>query len=389
MKPSLQLIAFTSFAALATTACPDDNEPGADTIDDTSDAVDTSDTADTTADGTDTTADTFPDTADTGGDTTADTTPDTTDTIHPVLAVGLDELAAAGDPADWIELFNAGTSEVDLTGWLFRDDDPTHAYVFPAGSSLAAGAYLVLTRDDTTVTGFDFGLGGADAAFLYDPDERLVDQTTWLEGESPVGGSWGRIPNASGAFQTLVAPTPGAANVDNPASTCGNDVIEALEVCDATQFGDLTCASFGWGGGTLTCADECSRVAHDACTARDPGLVINEVESDEADRIELHNGTPATIDISGWVVSDSGGGSYTLPAATTLASGAYLVLERDVNHTFGLGDSDAVTLTDGGGTVVDSVGWSAGRAIPSYCRTPNGVGGFRTCDDQTFGNANF
>ena len=228
-----------------------------------------------------------------------------------------------------------------------------------------------------------------DAAFLYDPDERLVDQTTWLEGESPVGGSWGRIPNASGAFQTLVAPTPGAANVDNPASTCGNDVIEALEVCDATQFGDLTCASFGWGGGTLTCADECSRVAHDACTARDPGLVINEVESDEADRIELHNGTPATIDISGWVVSDSGGGSYTLPAATTLASGAYLVLERDVNHTFGLGDSDAVTLTDGGGTVVDSVGWSAGRAIPSYCRTPNGVGGFRTCDDQTFGNANF
>ncbi len=388
MRAQVALFVLTGLTAL-TTACSDDPKPGADTIDDTSDVVDTSEVADT-GDATEITPDTSDatDTTETTSDTgeTVDTGAEV-EVIQP-LAVVVNEVAATGDPADWVEIYNAGTAAVDMTGWLLRDSDPTHAYVFASGSSLAAGAYLVLERDDTGVAGFTFGLGGADAVFLYDLDQNLISTTSWNEGESPAGRSWGRIPNASGDFKTLVNPSRGAINMDNPASTCGNDTIEGLEVCDGTAFGDTTCGTFGWGGGALGCIDDCTRISQSACAARAPGLVLNEVESDESDRIEIYNGTANGLDLAGFQVTDSGGGSYTLPEDSTIAAGGYLVLERDISHTFGLGDEDSVTLLDSDGEIIDSIGWLPGRAIPSYGRTPNGVGGFRTSNDQTFGNEN-
>ena len=374
--------AFTSIAALALTACSDDNGSNDDTINDTSGDVDP-DTTDTT-DTADTSDSTDPDTADTAQPDTTDTNvPDTT----PLLAVVINEVAATGDPNDWIELYNAGASTVDLTGWLVRDDDATHAFVFGANTTLAAGAYLVIERDPTN-GGFDFGLGTADAVLLYDASSTLVDSTSWLTGQSPAGAAWGRFPNGSGTFKTLLAPTRGAANVDNPASTCGNGTLEGLEICDTNDFLGLSCATWGWGGGTLECLTNCTQIGQSKCTARAAGLVINEVESDDTDRIELYNGTAATLNLADYTVLDDSANSFVLPAGKTIAAGGYLVLERDIDHTFGLGDADSVELLDKSGTRVDFIAWVRGQAIPSYCRTPNGTGGFRTCDEQTFGNPN-
>jgi hypothetical protein len=350
-------------------ACGDDSGSG-DTIDDTQSDVDSADA----------------DTVDTTGDTTPpDGLPDTSNTGTVII----NELAALGAPEDWVEFHNPGTSPVDISGWLFRDNDETHAYVFPAGSVVAAGGYKVVERLVDSGNGFDFGLGGADGAFLYDPNDRLVDQTTWLEGDSPVAGSWGRIPNASGAFKTLIAPTPGAANVDNPAQTCPNGVREGLEVCDGTDFGALSCQSLGWGGGSLTCLEQCTRIGVTSCTAREAGLVINEVESDEQDRIELFNGSGAAVNVGGFTLTDMGDNVFTIPVGTTIEAGAYKVFTRDVDHTFGLGDADGVTLARANGEVIDMIGWQRGQAIPSFCRLPSGTGGFATCDNQTFGGANF
>lgn len=378
------LSACTGLTAL-TTACSDDPDKAGDTIDDTQEVVDTSETSDAT-DATEATETAQPETTD--ATEASETTPET-EVVQPILAIVVNEVAAAGDPTDWIELYNAGTSAVDMTGWTLSDSDPTHTYVFSPGSSLAAGDYLVLERDDTGIAGFNFGLGGADAVLLYDVDSRLVDQTSWNDGESPLDRSWGRFPNGSGVFKTLVTPTRGAANIDNPNSTCGNNAIEGLEVCDGTALGDLTCRAFGWGGGTLTCEADCEGVAQTTCTARAAGLVLNEIESDETDRIEIYNGTANSIDLAGFTVTDGGGGDYELPEDSIIQAGGYLVLERDIAHTFGLGDEDTVTLLDTDAEIVDQISWPNGAAIPSYCRTPNGTGGFRSCDDQTFGNANF
>lgn len=388
--------ALAGFAAVAVTACSDDNGSSADTIDDTSgdvdpDTKDTTDTADT-VDTTDTNDTAQPDADDTTEPDTTDTTaPDTTDTsvpdTTPLLAVVINEVAATGDPNDWIELYNAGASTVDLTGWLVRDDDATHAFVFGANTTLAAGAYLVIERDPTN-GGFDFGLGTADAVLLYDASSTLVDSTSWLTGQSPAGAAWGRFPNGSGNFKTLLGPTRGAANVDNPASTCGDGTPEGLEICDTNDFLGLSCATYGWGGGTLECLTNCSQIGQSKCTARAAGLVINEVESDDTDRIELYNGTAVTLDLAGYSVLDDSANAFVLPAGKTIAAGGYLVLERDIDHTFGLGDADSVELLDKSGARVDFIAWIRGQAIPSYCRTPNATGGFRTCDEQTFGNPN-
>lgn len=357
--------------SLSLGACGDDSS--GDTIDDTTTDVDT----DTNP----------PDTTDTNDtNDTNDADPDTT----PTFVVVINEVAPAGDPADWVELHNPTQVGADISGWVFKDNDDAHGYQFPSGTVIPAGGYKVIERIEPGLgEGFDFGLGGADSARLYDAGGVLVDETAWLDGAAPVDRSWGRIPNASGAFMTLITPTPGAANEPNPTQVCDNGEREGLEVCDQTDFDGLSCVGLGWGGGTLSCLESCTRVGTNGCTARAAGLVINEVESDETDRIELYNGSGANIDLSGFTYTDEGDNTFTIASGTTIAAGAYLVFERDIHHVFGLGDSDGLVLKDGDGAEVDRVSWGIGQAIPAWCRMPNGTGGFRTCDNQSFGAANF
>ena len=48
---------------------------------------------------------------------------------------------------DWVELFNNGSSLVDLSDWQLRDASDFHIYTFPTGVTLGAGEYLLLARD--------------------------------------------------------------------------------------------------------------------------------------------------------------------------------------------------------------------------------------------------
>lgn len=53
---------------------------------------------------------------------------------------------ATNSPEQWIELFNRGTGTVDLTGWRIEEDNELF-FDFPAGKTIAAGAYLLVARD--------------------------------------------------------------------------------------------------------------------------------------------------------------------------------------------------------------------------------------------------
>ena len=107
--------------------------------------------------------------------------------------------------ADWVELRNAGASDVNLTGWYLTDDggNPTK-WAFPAGTIVPAGGYkLVLCDENSDLTGqvylhTNFKLSeGGEKVRLYN-GAALVDEVDYPRvdawhtfGRSSVDGTLG------------------------------------------------------------------------------------------------------------------------------------------------------------------------------------------------------
>ncbi len=104
-------------------------------------------------------------------------------------------------------------------------------------------------------------------------------------------------------------------------------------------------------------------------------VVINEFTAGSAGKIELFNAGDAAADLTGWQVDDIASGGYapkTLPAGTTLAPGAYLVVGyAGVNHA----SADQVRVLDATGAVRDAQSnFYAGSSTLGLCfgRQPDG-----------------
>ncbi len=88
---------------------------------------------------------------------------------------------------DWIELYNNGSNAVDISNWVFKDDDDLHEFIIPSGTTMNPGSYLVLVQFladfQTWHTGvapilgdFTFGLsGGGELIRLFDSNAVLID----------------------------------------------------------------------------------------------------------------------------------------------------------------------------------------------------------------------
>ncbi|MFI9051957.1 lamin tail domain-containing protein [Streptomyces sp. NPDC053427] len=118
-------------------------------------------------------------------------------------AVRINEVESSeGSPGDWVEIVNAGTAAVDVSGWVVKDNDDGHSYKIGKDTKLAPGAFLALDVDPS------FGLGRADSARLFN-GSTLVDSYAWTDHADT---TYGRCPDGTGAFTTTAAPTKGAAN---------------------------------------------------------------------------------------------------------------------------------------------------------------------------------
>ncbi|MGW6007899.1 lamin tail domain-containing protein [Streptomyces sp. NPDC055210] len=113
--------------------------------------------------------------------------------------IRINEVVTTGDVNDSIELFNKGTATIDVSGWILKDDDTSHAYKIASGTTLAAGGYRSFDVHDK------FGLGSDDDARLYLADGKtLVDSFSWSSHSDP---SWSRCPDGTGDFQQALAVT--------------------------------------------------------------------------------------------------------------------------------------------------------------------------------------
>ncbi len=123
----------------------------------------------------------------------------------------LNEVAASGTPEDWFELTNVGPTSVVLSDYCFVDvkDDFVKCKPFEA-TVLAPGAHLAF---DVTTAGAGFKLGSDEELWIYrNADKLLIDGIDWAEGQSPVAGSFARVPDATGPFTMVTAATRGATN---------------------------------------------------------------------------------------------------------------------------------------------------------------------------------
>lgn len=125
--------------------------------------------------------------------------------------------SVAFNPEDWVELYNNSDTAVNISNWIFRDEDDLHGFVFSQGTILNANSYLVLCRDTIlfkTVfpdveNGFGntgFGLsGGGELLRLFDDQLNIIDSLTY-DDQSP----WPTEPDGNGPTLSLINP-----NLDN------------------------------------------------------------------------------------------------------------------------------------------------------------------------------
>ncbi|RLD84683.1 MAG: hypothetical protein DRJ10_00490 [Bacteroidetes bacterium] len=121
------------------------------------------------------------------------------------------------DPAkpdiDFIELYNKGEVEVDISGYLINDAaDPAGGFSIPEGTKIAPKGYYVVDQDESDIA---VGSGGEDVS-LGKPDGTLVDYVFCPPSVSPEVGdglSFSRIPDGEDVWLNGTEATPGAANI--------------------------------------------------------------------------------------------------------------------------------------------------------------------------------
>jgi hypothetical protein len=129
-----------------------------------------------------------------------------------------------GAYSDWIEIFNAGTTAVNVQGLRLTDDAANTAkWAFPS-LNLGAGQYLVLFAssknrvDPTKTLHTNFALGaGGEYLGLYNTDGSVLSEYSPQFPPQTPDVSYGI--NSAGLLRYFSAPTPGTANGvgDNPA----------------------------------------------------------------------------------------------------------------------------------------------------------------------------
>lgn len=149
------------------------------------------------------------------------------------FGVVINELAASksstvtdeyGDREDWIELYNAGNTEVNLHGYYITDDfyrkDKFKLLGIDGRLNLAPGKFMLFWADEETSEGLNhlnFKLSDAgEQVGLYRPAGgflETVDEITF--GFSAEGKSFARIPDGTGFFEITSSKTPRTRNALN------------------------------------------------------------------------------------------------------------------------------------------------------------------------------
>jgi len=115
--------------------------------------------------------------------------------------------------SDWIELYNAGTSQVNLKGFSITDDlsDPLKWKIEMNLILMPGQFYIVWADDGDTLNHTSFGLSAdCEQLGIFYPDGSPADTFTYYYQKTDV--SFGRFPDGGSEWVYYYTPTPGKQN---------------------------------------------------------------------------------------------------------------------------------------------------------------------------------
>lgn len=330
------------------------------------------------------------------------------------------------DDGEWVEIYNNGSSSVNLSGFSFQDNSQS-VYKITAETIIQPGSYFVLHRATSRIA---LNNTGGDTLKIFSPENQLLDSAVYAD-SAREGYSYAKI---NGSWRWTSTPTPGTANVMPPnvspqavitVTPAGpyyrGDVItfDGSQSSDPEEEGLSFLWNFGDGAtdnkeknshaytavgeyvATLTVTDihNASSVASRAISILAPlsapstptstpespvssstpvfirgnDLLISEVfpdpeGSDEAEFVELFNASSVPLDISGLLLDDVVGGSkpYQFPHGSIIQPFAYTVIAKKDSKLTLNNDTDSVRILQADGTLILEISYEKPKSGFSY-----------------------
>ncbi|MBI5296935.1 MAG: lamin tail domain-containing protein [Chloroflexi bacterium] len=320
-------------------------------------------------------------------------TPTATFTVTPtptgtaLRRIVINEVAWAGTGSstltsdEWIELYNPGSTSINLTGWTIKDSSSTISLtgVIPAG-----GYFLLEHDDDTTVsdiaadqvyTTIELNNSG-ETLTLYDPANKAIDTAngnggSWPAGSASTYGTMERAGISSESDSTWMTNTGIKKNgkAANGTDILGTPKAGNTPVPTATPTRVPTA--------TITPIPPTAKI--------DPRPIINEIlprpgfdwnqdgKADVFDEfIEIKNLSPIDISLNGWRLDKVGATAFNLPNVT-LKPGQHIVFYSAETKLLLSDGGETVRLFNPSGKIFDAYTYTVARAEDkSICRLPDG-----------------
>ncbi len=135
--------------------------------------------------------------------------------LNEIQAGGSKKPIVATD-ADWIELYNASSQAIDLSGCKVGGitNGIGGASALPSGTQVSASGFLVVYFNHASLGTpvIDAGIKSDGSMAIWDANGLQIDAVDWNEGDSPAGSTYDRTPDGAATWKTVSPPTPGAAN---------------------------------------------------------------------------------------------------------------------------------------------------------------------------------